>query len=44
LPNVDVEGKALEEDNHHDTSSEKGHVNDKNSILMLAMMLVMMII
>ena len=23
LPNVDVEGKALEEDNHHDTSSEK---------------------
>ena len=31
LPNVDVEGKALEEDNHHDTSSEKGHVNDKNS-------------
>lgn len=31
LPNVDVEGKALEEDNHHDTSSEKGHVNDKNN-------------
>ena len=23
LPNVDVEGKALEEDNHHDTYSEK---------------------
>ena len=23
LPNVDVEGKALEEDKHHDTSSEK---------------------
>ena len=23
LPNIDVEGKALEEDNHHDTSSEK---------------------
>ena len=31
LPNIDVEGKALEEDNHHDTSSEKGHVNDKNN-------------
>ena len=31
LPNVDVEGKALEEDNHHDTSSENGHANDRNN-------------
>ncbi|WP_415425094.1 MMPL family transporter [Staphylococcus borealis] len=30
LPNIDVEGKALEEDQHQDASSEKGHDSDRH--------------